>query len=214
MTVVARQIATDGDAEERMCALTRTHAAREKLIRFVVSPDGELVPDLKQVLPGRGVWLTATRQSVEQAIRRKLFARALKAAVSVPEDLPARIGTLLLREAMSTLSLASKAGMAVAGFDKVAAQLERGKLRVLLAATDGAADGRGKLAARLRNSGTRAELIDCFASADLDLALGRTNVIHAAITPGGLAEKFLVHARRYSNYGHYGAAEERETDTQ
>ncbi len=190
-----------------MCALTRTHGSREDLIRFVASPEGELVPDLKQVLPGRGVWLTANRQSVEEATRRKVFARALKGPVTIPADLPDRIGNLLLREAMSTLSLASKAGAAIAGFDKVTAQLERGKVRVLLAASDGAADGRGKLAAKLRNSGVGAELVDCFASADLDLALGRTNVIHAAITPGGLAEKFLIHARRYSNYGHYGAAE-------
>jgi hypothetical protein len=148
-----------------------------------------------------------SREAVTEAIRRKLFGRALKAAVTVDPDLADRVSALLRKDCVSTLSLASKAGEAIAGFDKVSAALDRGRVRVLVAASDGAADGRGKLAARLRNSGLDAELVESLASADLDLAFGRTNVIHAAIMPGGLADKFLACARRYDKYGHNGAAE-------
>ena len=206
MTDVADHIATGSEADERMCALTRTHLPRSELLRFVASPDNQLVPDLKEVLPGRGVWISLSRTAVADAIRRKLFARALKTAVSVAEDLPERIAGLLRRDCLSSLSLAAKAGQAVAGFDKVSALLDRGQVRVLLAAADGAEDGRRKLASRLRSSGADAFLAECLSSADLDLALGRTNVIHAAIMPGGLAEKFLASARRYEKYGPIGAA--------
>lgn len=207
MTDTVRNTAQHGDVEERMCALTREHASRDELVRFVVSPDGNLVPDLKQCLPGRGMWLNLKHEVIEQAIRRKVFARALKAEVSVPENLASQLGQLLKRDCLSTLSLAAKAGQAVAGFDKVSAQLERGQVRILIGASDGADDGRRKLAARLRHAPKPGELVESFTSADLDLALGRTNVIHAAIMPGGLAEKFLACARRLEKYGLNGAAE-------
>jgi predicted RNA-binding protein YlxR (DUF448 family) len=207
MTVVARQVAKGADPDERMCALTRACAPRAELIRFVASPDGDVVPDLKEVLPGRGMWLSLSCEAVREAIRRKLFGRALKATVTVDPGLPDRIFALLKKECLSTLSLASKAGEAVAGFDKVSAALERDRVRVLVAASDGSQDGRRKLASRLRNSGLDAQLVECLASADLDLAFGRTNVIHAAIMPGGLADKFLASARRYDKYGHNGAAD-------
>jgi predicted RNA-binding protein YlxR (DUF448 family) len=199
-------IAGQDGAEERMCALTRTVAPRAELVRFVASPDGEVVPDLKECLPGRGMWLTLSRDAIDQAVRRKLFGRALREDVRVPDDLEDRIGQLLKRDCLATLSLAAKAGQAVAGFDKVSGLLERGSVRALVGASDGAEDGRRKLAARLRNSGEAAQLVECLASADLDLALGRTNVIHAAIMPGGLAEKFLACARRLEKFGLNGAA--------
>jgi len=197
-----------GEARERMCALTRASAAREDLVRLVESPDGEVVPDLKECLPGRGMWLGLSRDVIAQAIRKKLFGRALRADVRVPDDLAGRIGHLLKRDCLATLSLAAKAGQAVAGFDKVAALLDRGQVRVLIAASDGAEDGRRKLAARLRHASLSGQLVECLASADLDLALGRTNVIHAAIMPGGLADKFVVCAAKLEKFGLNGAAEE------
>lgn len=206
MKQAAPDIAAQAGPEERMCALTRDHAPRSELVRFVASPDAEVVPDLKECLPGRGMWLTLSRDSLEQAVRRKLFARSLKADVRVPDDLAERIAGLLRRDCLQTLSLAAKAGQAVAGFDKVAEQLDRGRVRVLIGASDGAEDGRRKLAARLRNAAGNGELVESLASADLDLALGRTNVIHAAIAPGGLAEKFLAGARRLEKFGLNGAA--------
>ena len=94
----------------------------------------------------------------------------------------------------------------MAGFDKTEAALKQGRAAVLVAASDGAADGRRKLFAKLRGAGHADRLVECFASADLDLALGRTNVIHAAINPGGLAQKFLACARRYEFFELNGAA--------
>ena len=208
MTDAVQQTGRPLEPRERMCALTRTHAARENLVRFVESPDGEVVPDLKECLPGRGMWLGLSRDVLAQAIKRRLFGRALRAEVKVPDDLADRIGQLLKRDCLAALSLAAKAGQAVAGFDKVAALLDRGQVQVLIAASDGAEDGRRKLAARLRNTNQSGQLVECLASADLDLALGRTNVIHAAIMPGGLAEKFAACAARLEKFGLNGAAEE------
>ena len=164
------------------------------------------MPDLKQVLPGRGVWVTLSRHAVAEAASRKVFARALKREVRLPDDLADLVARLLHKDAMSSLSLASKAGLVVAGFDKTEATLKHGRAAVLVAASDGAADGRRKLFAKLRGAGQEDRLVECFASADLDLALGRTNVIHAAINPGGLAQKFLACARRYEFFELNGAA--------
>jgi len=189
-----------------MCALTRTQRPREELLRFVASPDGTLVPDLKQNLPGRGVWVTLSRRDVVEAARRKVFARALKNEVRLPEDLGGLVARLLLKDAMSCLSMASKAGQVVAGFEKTESTLRHGRAAVLVAASDGAEDGRRKLSGKLRAADQADRLVECFASADLDLALGRTNVIHAAINPGGLARKFLACARRYEFFEFNGAA--------
>lgn len=206
MTAQAPQTVFEDDSNVRMCALTRTQRPREELLRFVASPDADLVPDLKQALPGRGVWITLSRRDVAEAARRKVFARALKTDVQLPDDLAHLVARLLHKDAMSSLSLASKAGLVVAGFEKTVATLKQGRAAVLVAASDGAHDGRRKLFARLRSAGQADRLVECFASADLDLALGRTNVIHAAINPGGLAQKFLVCARRYEFFELNGAA--------
>ncbi len=206
MTALAQQTIFEDDTNVRMCALTRTQRPREELLRFVASPDGDLVPDLKQNLPGRGVWINLSRHDVAEAVRRKVFARALKNDVRLPDDLGGLVARLLLKDAMSCLSLASKAGQAVAGFEKTESTLTQGRAAVLIAASDGAEDGRRKLLGKLRAAGQADRLVECFASADLDLALGRTNVIHAAINPGGLARKFLACARRYEFFELNGAA--------
>lgn len=206
MTGLAQQTILEDDPNVRMCALTRAQRPRGELLRFVASPDGDLVPDLKENLPGRGVWLSLSRAGVTEAVRRKVFARALKGPVRLPENLADLIARLLLKDAMACLSLASKAGQLVAGFEKTEALLAQGRAAVLIAAADGAEDGRRKLAGKLRAAGQAGRLVECFASADLDLALGRTNVIHAAINPGGLAQKFLACARRYEFFESNGAA--------
>lgn len=207
MTGLAQQTILEDDPNVRMCALTRIQRPRAELLRFVASPDGDLVPDLKENLPGRGVWLSLSRTSVADAVRRKVFTRALKAQVSLPDDLADLIARLLLKDAMSCLSLASKAGQVVAGFEKTESTIVHGRAAVLIAASDGAQDGRRKLSGKLRAVDQIDRLVECFASADLDLALGRTNVIHAAINPGGLAQKFLAGARRYEFFELNGAAQ-------
>lgn len=207
MTALAQQTILDDDTNVRMCALTRTQRPREELLRFVASPDGGLVPDLKENLPGRGVWLTLARSSVDEAVRRQVFARALKTPVRQPDNLADLIARLLLKDAMSCLSLASKAGQVVAGFEKTESTISHGRAAVLIAASDGAEDGRRKLSGKLRAADQAGQLVECFFSADLDLALGRTNVIHAAINPGGLARKFLACAKRYEFFELHGAAQ-------
>lgn len=206
MTGLAQQTILEDDPNVRMCALTRTQRPRAELLRFVASPDGDLVPDLKESLPGRGVWLSLSRDSVAEAVKRKIFARALKAEVALPDNLADLISRLLLKDAMSCLSLASKAGQVVAGFEKTEATVVHGRAAVLIAASDGAEDGRRKLSGKLLAADQAGRLVECFASADLDLALGRTNVIHAAINPGGLARKFIACARRYELFELNGAA--------
>jgi len=206
MTALATQTVFEEETNVRLCALTRTQRPREELLRFVASPDGDLVPDLKQDLPGRGVWVTLSRRDIAEAARRKVFARALKNDVKLPENIGDLVARLLLKDAMSCLSLASKAGQVVAGFEKTESTLTQGRAAVLIAASDGAEDGRRKLAGKLRAANQVNRLVECFASADLDLALGRTNVIHAAINPGGLAQKFLACARRYEFFELNGAA--------
>ncbi|MEO9874404.1 MAG: RNA-binding protein [Anderseniella sp.] len=207
MAGLAQQTILEDDPNVRMCALTRAQRPRGELLRFVASPDGDLVPDLKENLPGRGVWLSLSRASVAEAVKRGVFARALKAQITLPDNLSDLVARLLLKDAMSCLSLASKAGQVVAGFEKTEATVVHGRAAVLIAASDGAEDGRRKLSGKLRAADQADRLVECFASADLDLALGRTNVIHAAINPGGLARKFMTCARRYELFELNGAAQ-------
>jgi len=207
MTGLAQQTILEDDTNVRMCALTRTQRPRVDLLRFVASPDGDLVPDLKECLPARGVWLSLSRAAVAEAVRRKVFTRALRTELRLPDNPADLIARLLLKDAMSSLSLASKAGQVVAGFEKTEAAIVHGRAAVLIAASDGAQDGRRKLSGKLRSADQAGQLVECFASADLDLALGRTNVIHAAINPGGLAQKFLACARRYEVFESNGAAQ-------
>jgi uncharacterized protein len=191
----------DGDdrqARERLCAVTRLVRPVNTLIRLVPSPDGILTPDLKRSLPGRGVWVTANRTSVLEGIKKKVFARSLKQAVEVPADLPVMIENLLQKAALDMLSFANKAGLVLAGYAKVMDALE--SIRVsqhivaVIQAQDGAPDGARKLAQAVRRAyldGDTPTIVTNFDSAHLDLALGRTNVIHAALCAGPAATGFL-----------------------
>ncbi len=182
---------------ERMCIVTRTVREPDAMIRFVLGPGNEVVPDLRRQLPGRGVWVTATAQALGTAVREKRFARAFKQSCRVDADLAERTLGLLRRDARDLLSLANKAGLVVAGYEKTAAALASGKMRILIAAADGAEDGQRKLRAK---NVPGCEIVAIFTSTELDLALGRTNVIHAAVANGGLAERLLNAARRVALY--------------
>ncbi|MBK9083666.1 MAG: RNA-binding protein [Rhizobiales bacterium] len=185
----------------RSCAVTRERRPLEELIRFVLSPDGVATPDLRRRLPGRGVSITGRRDAIETAVRKNVFARGLKAQAKAPADLAGQVDALLARDALQALSLANKAGAVTAGFAKVEAAIAAGGLAGLLRAHDGGGDGARKLAAALRRTGAEAlPVVDLFASAELDLALGRSNVIHAALAAGGAAENFLARCRRLSFY--------------
>lgn len=186
---------------ERRCVATRLSLPASDLIRFVVSPEGDLTPDIRRKLPGRGVWTANSRAALDLAIRAKAFARSLKGPVKVSPGLADTVDQLLLRDALQSLSFANKAGLLVTGFGKVEAALTgAARPAAWIEAADGAEDGRRKLAQALaRRHGDhagRVPIADCFSSDDLALALGRDLVIHAALKDGAAAEAFLDRWRR------------------
>lgn len=188
----------------RTCAFSRAELPDEKLLRFVAGPAGEIVPDVDRKLPGRGVWLTLDRNVVEQAAKRGCFSRGLKSKVSVPDGLPELIDRLLLQKVVSVLSLANKAGLLVTGFGKVDRLLGSGTASVLISGQDAAEDGRAKLERKFRavqkDCGLPAPHVTILSSDEIGLAIGRSGVVHAALTSGGLTDRFLREARRLQCY--------------
>ena len=198
-----------GHGAERFCAVTREVKPITELIRFVVAPDRSVVADVKHKLPGRGLWVTATREAVAEAARRKVFARGFKTDVRPAPDLVAATELLLERSALDALAIAGKAGQVVAGFSKVDAALGRDKVVGLIHARDAATDGIRKIEAAMRrqfgDEANRVQIIDAFSSPQLDLALGRSNVVHAALLAGGASEGFIARALRLKRFRSGGA---------
>jgi hypothetical protein len=187
---------------ERMCVATRTVRPIADMIRFVLGPDGEAVPDLKRKLPGRGVWVTATQDALSDAVKRKALARGFKQEVRLPADLVARTGQLLERSALDALAMAGKAGLVATGFTRVEAALAQQEVIALLHAAEAAADGVRKLDAARRRRPEHGPIvtIGILTSAQLDLALGRPNVIHAALLAGPSSDTFLARLRRLERF--------------
>lgn len=198
-----------GSPTERMCAVTRQTRPVDELIRFVLAPDGSVVPDLKRNLPGRGVWITADRVSVEQAEKRKVFGRAFKQDVRLEPGLADRVEDLLEASALGILGLARKAGQVVVGFAKVEAAMKRGEAGVLIHAADASDDGIRKIAAistaRYGHAGGP-PVIRSFGSSQMSLALGRANVIHAALLAGRAGESFMARTRVLAGFRAESAA--------
>ncbi len=188
----------------RTCIVTREALPPERLIRFVAAPDGAVVPDLRHRLPGRGVWVRAAAAHVATAEKKRLFARGLQADVTVEPGLSDRVSGLLREAAVSSLSLARKAGELVTGYTKVEAALRESPVVALIHAAEAGADGVAKLdaVARRRTEGTGAPLpvIRIFESGELDLALGRANVIHAALLAGPAGNNALNRVRALVEY--------------
>lgn len=184
-----------GAGTERLCIVTRTVKPTAEMIRFVLGPDGGVVPDIRRRLPGRGVWVTGSRETVAAAVRRQAFARGFKRPVRAGPELVAETERLLERAALDALGIANKAGRVVCGFGKVEAALGAGALAVLLHAEEAAGDGVRKLAAAARRApdGAAAVVTICaFSGTQLDLALGRSNVVHAGVLPGPASGSFLA----------------------
>jgi hypothetical protein len=177
---------------DRTCIVTRKAGGRAGLIRFVAAPDGTVAPDLRGVLPGRGCWVTADRTTVALAVRRKLFARALKADVTPAPDLAERVEVLLAKSALGSLGLLRKAGSLLTGSAKVEDAVRRGRAAFVLHATDGAEDGIRKITQARRAvvalEGPDTPAFALFSSAEMSLAFGAENVIHAAAVAGGSAK--------------------------
>lgn len=196
----------DGVADEsrdprdplRRCIATGTVQPKAGMIRFVVGPDDSVVPDLEGVLPGRGLWLTAGRSEIERAVARNLFAKAARRAVKTDRTLPARLEMLLERRCLDLIGLARRSGQAVAGFEKVREALRAGRVGragapgLLLAARDGAEDGRAKMRALAGGL----PVLEQFDAAALGAALGRDNAVHAVLARGNLGDRLLAEAGR------------------
>jgi predicted RNA-binding protein YlxR (DUF448 family) len=187
---------------QRFCAVTGAVRPVEELMRFVVAPDGTAVPDLKRRLPGRGIWITATRQALRAAITRNTFARGFKREVRVASDMVETTERLIERAALDALAICHKAGKVAIGFANVEAALARAPVVALLNAAEAAPDGARKLAAALRRRADVAEIavVAAFTSAQLDLALGRSNVVHAALLAGPESETFLARSARLERF--------------
>ena len=190
-------LAADRRAPRRRCIASGAVLPKEELIRFVLAPDGMVTPDLAEDLPGRGLWVRAERAALERAAGRNLFSRAARAQARLPDDLPGLVEALLRHRTLGAIGLARGAGQAVAGFEKVRGWLRQGHAVLLLAACDGAADGRDKLAALAGSI----PVIDLFDAAELGQAFGRPHVVHAALGPGGLARRVEADARRLRAIG-------------
>lgn len=180
----------------RRCLVTRETRDQGELLRFVLDPEGRVRVDLEQRLPGRGMWLSADRDVVNKAVAKNLFARAARARAVAPADLALEVDRLLARRALDTLGLARRAGQVTAGFEQVRAALRADGVAVLLAAADGAADGRRKLRGLARDL----PLITAFSRAELGAALGRDDVVHVAVAPGPLARRLLRDAGRLAGF--------------
>jgi uncharacterized protein len=212
-----------GDADEgaegplRLCVVSRAHRPPEELIRFVVGPDGALVPDLARRLPGRGVWVDATRDAVAAAVRQKAFSRGLKRQVALPDDLPGLIERLMAKRLADAVSIANKAGLLVAGFTRVEELLAGGQAAVLVHAADAAADGAAKLDRQFKAlqgpERALAATVRELTSAELSLAIGRANVVHAAASGGGASQRIVEEAGRLRRYRSGAARTETDSNT-
>ena len=193
---------TRGDPERR-CIATGDVQPKRGLIRFVVSPDGVIVPDILEKLPGRGIWVSAEREALETAVKKGLFSRAARQNVDVAATLVDDVEALLAKRLIDGISMARKAGAAVAGFEKVKDWLGREEARILFQATDGSERGKSKL----YPPGGRGSFFEVLTASELGLSFGRERVIHAALGFGGLTERIREDAIRLSGVRELGGGE-------
>ncbi len=186
--------APDYTDPERKCIATGEVHPKRGLIRFVVGPDDTIFPDLAEKLPGRGIWVSADRAALELAVKKKLFSRGAKQQVNIPPTLVADVEAALLRRVTDRLAMARKAGKAIAGYEKVKDWLAQEKAAILIQASDGSPRGKSKL----RPPGGRGSFFEVLTAPELGLAFGREHVIHAALAPGGLTDRFREDAVRLS----------------
>jgi uncharacterized protein len=193
---------------ERRCIVSGEVQPKAGLIRFVLSPDGMIMPDLAAKLPGRGIWITADKAMIAKAAAKGLFARAAKAPVQVPDGLADMVEAGQARRVVELISLARKAGLCVAGFEKVKGWLADGKAKVLFQASDGSERGKGKL---WTPEGGR--WFGCLTASELGLAFGRDYVIHGALSAGGLSRRVVEEAAKLTGLRKVEGGKPAEKDT-
>jgi len=173
---------------------------KERLIRFAASPDGGVAPDLSRKLPGRGMWVEATREALATAVKKNAFARSAKAQLKPSPELPDLVERLLARRCLDQLGLARREGVLISGFEKTLATLQAGKAAWLVEASDGAADGRRKLLSAAARSSSPPSLCGAFSAEELGLALGLENVIHLALLAGRRSERWTEEVRKLAGF--------------
>ncbi|MDZ4759817.1 MAG: RNA-binding protein [Alphaproteobacteria bacterium] len=200
---------------ERRCIATMERRPQTAMIRFVLSPDGEVTPDLSARLPGRGAWVSASREALATALKKGAFGRAFKASVKAAPDLAEAVERLLARRVLDMLGLSKRAGDLIIGFEKVREALRVERPSCLIEALDGSADGRGKLLGLARaahgemgrgggqgegRTRARVPVVGCFTADELGMALGRERVIHACLKQGRFAHAWLAELTRLSGF--------------
>jgi len=185
----------------RRCIVTGEVLPEGRLVRFVAGPDARIVPDVEAKLPGRGIWVRAERKAVDQAVAKRLFARAAEAAVIADPDLAERTEARLVERMLGHLGLARRAGELILGFDQVERALRsQTPPAVIVEAADAAPEGQRKLQAAARANGIVPFVLGSLTSAELSLALARANVVHAALKSGRIAERLVFDAGRLNGF--------------
>ncbi len=179
------------DGPERKCIATGEVQPKHGLIRFAVSPDGQVVPDLAEKLPGRGIWVAADRAAVEKAVKKGLFARAAKQPVTVPEGLVDLLEAMLARRVIELISLTRKGGRATTGYERVKDWLSKDEAEILIQASDGSERGKSKLSTPYGGY-----FIGWLTASELGHAFGRQSAVHAALGAGGLSKRVVEEAAR------------------
>lgn len=182
----------ESECPERKCIVSGEVGPKSGLIRFVAAPDGTVLPDLLGKLPGRGFWVSSTREALDRAAAKGLFSRAARAKVTPPAELADLIEGLLAKRVVELLSLARKAGLAVTGYEKVKGWLSDGTATVLVQASDGSERGKAKL----RPPAKTGLFIGCLTGQEIGLAFGRESAIHGALAAGGLSDRVVEEAAR------------------
>jgi len=186
------------DGPERKCVASGEVQPKHGLIRFVLGPDGTVVPDILGKLPGRGTYVAADKDALEKAVAKKLFARGLKAPARVPEGLVDDVERQLVRRVVELISLARKSGHAVAGYEKVKDWLDKEEAEILIQASDGSGRGKSKL-----NTPHYGRYIGWLTADELGMAFSRKTVMHAALASGGLAKRVVDEAQRLKGVRYY-----------
>ncbi|MCU0730785.1 MAG: RNA-binding protein [Hyphomonas sp.] len=197
------EVNDDGDAPaspERQCAVTRERLPKEAMIRFVLSPDNVVTPDIAARLPGRGVWVAAERRHVDTAAAKGAFARGFKGAVTVPPDLSDITERLLVKRCVELLGLARKAGQAIQGHDQVRDALRGKEPAFLLEASDGAEDGRNKVYFLAKAIYSGVKVAGALSAQELGMAFGRDRVIHGLVRRGAIAKNWEIAYRRLTGF--------------
>ncbi len=184
----------------RQCAVTRERLAQTDLVRFVTGPDGIVVPDIAAKLPGRGVWIRAERNVVDEGVKAGVFARGLKQNAKAPDNLSDFVESRLLDRCKGLLGMARKSGQIILGFDQVRAFLRKDEPGWMLEAADGSKDGRNKLHFLAKALYDDVRTAGALTAAELGMAFGRSHVIHGVLQKGPLVNHWAVAYGRLAGF--------------